>query len=197
MSAWLGTILGLVCAQAPEHTWAPGGWLLPCCQRCTGLYVGAAVALVLHLALRLRSRGWFLPVHGLFLLAMIPLGLHWLPQNDIVRGVSGFLFGAGLVSFLWLHPGPRVVAVEPLTAAGASLYAAIAGVGTVLVPVLGRYGGVVAARGLAWLALAGLTGLALLALANVALAVRWQTRQIVTICHAGSASGSSPRGRRV
>ena len=196
MSDWLRTLFGLVCAQAPAHTWAPGDWLLPCCERCTGLYAGAAVALALHVALRLRSRGWFLPVHGLFLLAMIPLGFHWVPQNDVVRGVSGFLYGAGVVSFLWLHPGPRVVRVEPLTAVRASLYAAVVGIGAGLVPVVGRSGGLAAAHGLAWLAFAGLAGLALLALANVALAARWQIGRLAETRPGEWVDRPAPRGRR-
>jgi uncharacterized membrane protein len=177
MTGWLLAIFGLVCAQDPAHSWAPGGVLLPCCQRCTGVYVGAFVALALHVGLRIKSRGWFLPVHGLFLLAMIPLGFHWIPQNDIVRSVSGSLYGAGLVAFLWLHTGGLVTRPAPLSAGRAALYAVVVGAGAAAVPALGRFGGVAGAWLLAWLALAGLLGLTLLALANVGLAVRWLVGQ--------------------
>jgi uncharacterized membrane protein len=96
----MNALFALVCGQAPAHTWAPGGMLLPVCERCTGLYVGAAVALALHLALRIGPSARFLQVHGGFLLLMIPLGYHWLPQDPLARTASGVLFGAGLVSFL-------------------------------------------------------------------------------------------------
>ena len=91
-----------VCGQDPGHTWAPGGILLPCCQRCTGLYVGAAVAMLLHLWLRPKLTGRFLEIHGAFLLAMVPLGFHWVAQGPVLRTISGVLFGFAVVTFLWL-----------------------------------------------------------------------------------------------
>jgi uncharacterized membrane protein len=91
-----------VCGQDPGHTWAPGGILLPCCQRCTGLYPGAGVAALLHLWLRPRLSGRFLEIHGAFLLVMIPLGFHWITQGPVLRTISGVLFGFGVVTFLWL-----------------------------------------------------------------------------------------------
>jgi uncharacterized membrane protein len=91
-----------VCGQDPGHTWAPGGILLPCCQRCTGLYVGAGVAALLHLLLRPRLSGRFLEIHGAFLLAMVPFGFHWVGQGPVLRTLTGVLFGSGVVTFLWL-----------------------------------------------------------------------------------------------
>ena len=44
MLEFLGQCFAFLCGQNPEHTWAPGGLLLPCCQRCLGLYVGAGIA---------------------------------------------------------------------------------------------------------------------------------------------------------
>jgi uncharacterized membrane protein len=94
-----------VCGQNPGHTWAPGGILLPCCQRCTGLYVGAGVAALLHLWLRPKLSGRFLEIHGAFLLAMAPFGLHWVSQGPFLRTATGALFGVGVVTFLWLPLG--------------------------------------------------------------------------------------------
>lgn len=91
-----------VCGQDPGHTWAPGGILLPCCQRCTGLYVGASVAMLLHLWLRPKLTGRFLEIHGGFLLAMVPFGFHWVAQGPVLRALSGVLFGFAVVTFLWL-----------------------------------------------------------------------------------------------
>ena len=98
----LSHVLAAVCGQNPGHTWAPGGMLLPCCQRCTGLYVGAGASGVLLLWLRPKLSGRFLEVHGAFLLAMAPFGFHWLAQGPMLRTVTGVLFGFAVVTFLWL-----------------------------------------------------------------------------------------------
>jgi len=102
MLEFLGHCFGFLCGQDPEHTWAPGGLLLPCCQRCLGLYVGAGVAAWLHWRLRPELSSRFLETHGIFLLLMAPCGLHWLPQNPLLRTISGVLFGFGMASFLWV-----------------------------------------------------------------------------------------------
>lgn len=98
----LNHLFAAVCGQNPDHTWAPGGVLLPCCQRCLGLYVGGAIAAWLHFGLRPVLSGRFLKIHGAFLLLMAPFGFHWLPQGPVLRTVSGVLFGFGLVAFLLL-----------------------------------------------------------------------------------------------
>jgi uncharacterized membrane protein len=97
----LSELFNLVCGRAAGHVWAIGGIELPFCQRCTGLYVGATVALVGFLILRPvtspKATGWY----GLCLLQMVPLGFHWVPQNDVVRAASGWVFAIGLVGLLW------------------------------------------------------------------------------------------------
>jgi uncharacterized membrane protein len=98
----LGHWFAAVCGQDPGHTWAPGGVLLPCCQRCAGLYVGAGVAALLHLGLKPRLNGRFLEIHGAFLLAMVPFGFHWIAQGGLLRSLTGVLFGFGVVTFLCL-----------------------------------------------------------------------------------------------
>ena len=95
-------LFAAVCGQNPGHTWAPGGMLLPCCQRCTGLYVGAGVAGLLHLWLRPRLSGRFLEIHGAFLIFMVPFGFHWVADGPVLRTVTGVLFGFGVVTCLWL-----------------------------------------------------------------------------------------------
>jgi len=101
------TLLNLfshVCGQQIDHTWLPGGIPLPVCQRCTGLYIGAALALGLLLGFRPRLTGWFLGVHGLFLVGMAPFGLHWIDHGPAVRAITGLGFGAAVVVFLALWP---------------------------------------------------------------------------------------------
>jgi len=168
---WLRLAFGVVCGQDPSHTGAPGGLLLPFCQRCAGLYAGAAVGLALHLALRLKPGARFLQVHGGFLLLMVPLGYHWLPQDATVRTASGVLFGAGVVSFLWLFPGPFAGGVRPLDRRRAILYAAGIGAALAGIPVAEAWGGLFAWYVLVVLAALGAVSLLSLALANVGLAL--------------------------
>lgn len=87
-----------VCGQ--NNCWYLAGHLLPMCQRCTGLYVGSAWALVCWFVLRPRPTPCVLWVHALFLLAMIPFGYHVVPQNGDIRTSTGWLFAFGLVYFM-------------------------------------------------------------------------------------------------
>ena len=89
--------------------------LLPCCQRCTGLYVGAGVAALLHLWLRPRLSGRFLEIHGAFLLVMVPFGFHWVAQGPVLRTLTGVLFGFAVVTFLWLPLSRRASAASRRT----------------------------------------------------------------------------------
>jgi uncharacterized membrane protein len=146
---------------------------LPFCQRCTGFYAGAAVALVLHFALRIRPGNRFLAVHGGFLLLMIPLGYHWVPQDALIRALSGVLFGAGVVSFLWLFPGPHAGADREAGTAESMIYA-IGIIGAlVLIPLAASWGGRSAWYALVCLATLGLAGLAGLVAANASLGLLW------------------------
>src|ERR1035441_7920476 len=102
MLDFLHQLFSWVCGQNLAHTWSPGGELLPCCQRCPGVYVGAFVAALLHLARPPQPTSFWRWLNGAFLLFMVPSGYHWIPQNPELRAVSGILFGFGLVAFLWL-----------------------------------------------------------------------------------------------
>jgi uncharacterized membrane protein len=170
---WLDAAFGLLCGREPSHMWSPGGVPLPFCQRCTGFYAGAAVALVLHLALRIRPGNRFLVVHGGFLLLMIPLGYHWVPQNALVRALSGVLFGAGVVSFLWLFPGPRAGADREPGPTESMIYATGIIGALALVPASAAWGGRGAWYALAGLAMLGLAGLAALVAANTGVGLLW------------------------
>ncbi len=173
MSEWLTDLFGLVCGQLPAHTSAPGGMLLPFCQRCTGFYVGAAVASALHLSLRIRASERFLQLHGAFLLLMVPLGYHWVPQAAVARMLSGVLFGAGLVCYLWLTAGPRMTALRDLDLRGSLTYTTGIAATLLFVPAASLFGNVTAWYALVALASLGLASLALLVAANLALAIAW------------------------
>ena len=110
MLDWLYHFFSAVCGQNPEHTWVPGGIRLPCCERCMGLYAGACAAAVLHVSLRPKLTGRLLEVHGAFLLLMAPFGFHWLPQDPLLRTLTGMLFGFGVVTYAWLPLSDSAVA---------------------------------------------------------------------------------------
>lgn len=56
----LHTVFRHVCGQPPDRTWHLDSLLLPVCQRCTGLYIGAALAVVFLLSLLLLNVGFLL-----------------------------------------------------------------------------------------------------------------------------------------
>lgn len=171
----LTQLFAALCGQNTDHTWAPGGLLLPVCQRCTGLYAGAAVAALLHIWARPRLTPRRLELHGVFLLLMVPFGFHWLPQGPLLRGMTGVLFGFGVATFLWL-PLRRSVIAETTCFESRSfltsrwlLYVAALLVTLCSVPWLGASGGKIAAFLLVALTCAGAMTLAALVVAALAL----------------------------
>ena len=160
-------VFALVCGRA--HCWALGGEALPFCQRCTGLYVGAAVAVVLYAVFRPRHSSLSLWIHGLLLLLMVPFGYHLVPQNGVLRTLTGQLFAVGLVSYLSLLPTSRL-AFWREGGKGAWRAYAVWVLGSVVilqgvVQVGGRLAGAVAA----WLGFVGLIVLVMLVLTNLIL----------------------------
>ena len=149
-------LFSFFCGQNPGHTWAPAGLLLPCCERCAGLYVGAAVASVLHLWLRPRPSNRFLQVHGAFLLLMVPFGFHWLPQGPVLRTVTGALFGFGVVTFLALPLKKDDATCVQNAGLG---YAFGLSLTVILLPVAASSAGLWAAWTICVLAAAGLSGI--------------------------------------
>jgi len=147
----------------------PGAVPLPICQRCTGLYAGAAIALILQIWVKPRPTARYLGLHGLFLPLVAPFGLHWVPDGPVPRTLTGALFGFAVVAFLWLpirealKPNCRLFAFrDPHRAYGAGLLATLA-----LVPLLAECGGKVGAVLLCVFACGGAVGLSLLVLANL------------------------------
>jgi uncharacterized membrane protein len=192
----LHQLFGAVCGQDPDHTWAPGGLLLPCCQRCLGLYAGAGIAALLHLRFRPQLTGRFLEAHGGFLLLMAPFGFHWVPQGPVLRTISGLLFGFGTFAFLWLplsgrfaDPGAFGTGLGRIGLIGLigrrrfakgetfgmrprlMAYNIGLAVAAVLVPLLAAFGGRGIAYALSGLAFFGLAALAAVICGNFALAL--------------------------
>lgn len=104
-----------ICHQIHTHSFVIGGHQLPLCARCTGIYLGAIVGLVLLARLRSRSvrlpSGAMLPVLGLFFVAMVADGLNSTAQaigpaglwdtNNITRIVTGALSGLSVSFFFF------------------------------------------------------------------------------------------------
>ena len=176
-----------VCGQDPGHTWTPGGMLLPCCQRCTGLYIGAVVAVLLHLWLRPRLSGRFLEIHGAFLLAMVPLGFHWVAQGPILRTLSGVLFGFAVVTFLWLPLSQRVrrrtAWPHALPLRAEWLYFLVLVTTLMLLPTTAILGGTFAAYGLSSLAFSGALALVALVIGDISLALAGAVRLVRSLAH--------------
>jgi len=172
-------VFGWVCGQNPAHTWSPGGELLPVCQRCTGVYAGAFVAVLLHLAWRPAPTPRWLWLNGAFLLFMLPFGLYWIPQNADLRCASGTLFGFGLVAFLWLTlPRKNEMASARNSRPQLAAFAASLIVALVLIPLLAENGNAIAAAILIFACVAGAVGLAVLLYANLFFFLRWLAGKI-------------------
>ena len=165
MDGLLASLFSLVCGRNLAHTWAPAGELLPFCERCTGLYAGAAAAFALLLLCRPRPTARFLWLHGLFLLQMAPQGFHLVYQDPLLRTVSGTLFAFGLAAYLM--PAPRGDAPGSVRAYAVGVLAALAGI-----VVLAEYGGAFGAAALRVLAVAGFAVYAVLIVRFVAVCAR-------------------------
>jgi len=119
MLASLHLLFSVLCGQYADHTFVPGGLWLPCCQRCTGLYGGAAMAALLHLWLRPRLTARWLALHGLCIALMVPCGAHWIPQGPVLRAASGAVFAFGVFTFLWAPVRARMTGRSPNGSRGA------------------------------------------------------------------------------
>ncbi len=100
MHDWLSSAFALVCGQNPDHTWMFAGAPLPFCERCTGLYVGACVAMIALRRFRPERTAAFLWTHVALLVLMGPFGFHLVPQEAVLRTVSGVWFGFGVIALL-------------------------------------------------------------------------------------------------
>lgn len=201
METTLHEVFSWVCGQATAHTWAVGGTELPCCQRCTGLYLGALAALLSLVAPRPVATGRFLWIHGGFLLVMVPFGFHWLPQGALIRGVTGVLFGFAVVTFLGVSARWSRAVRDPVADPGRSsepkpdgeattappprrgrrvlahLHWTALGVALVLVGALER--GVMSGplQVVSWLVVFGAAGMTILVLTNLGMAGGWAWRR--------------------
>jgi uncharacterized membrane protein len=165
----LDLVFAHLCGRTVGHVWMTGGIELPCCQRCTGLYIGAFCAIALHLSFRLPPLSKYLWIPGLLLLQMVPFGFHLVSQGPLLRTLSGQLFAFGVVSFLWLMPGTCLWRKRKPCKSKTWAYVLIVGATLLILPAVALRGGALSGILLSWLCFAGLLSLGLLVLANVVL----------------------------
>jgi uncharacterized membrane protein len=158
-------VFSQLCHQQPERAWLTAGETLPLCARCTGVYVGTALAL-LTLPLVPRQRPRLLgPLAALAVAQMVVLGGHLVPlvQPPWLRTLSGQIFATALVVLLALPlRGRRQAARADWTRLALASLAAMAALATAL-----AFGSHAVALAIETLALVGVVALA--ALATVAL----------------------------
>lgn len=164
---WIREIFAQVCCRC--HCWFPGGEALPFCQRCTGLYVGAAAAVLLYFLFRPRPTPLFLLIHGLLLLVMVPFGYHLVPHGGDVRMLTGQLFAVGLVGYLSLLPLGRRHLQQPSGRRASWGYALGVAASTAILFWAVHRGGPIVGIVLAWVGLAGFVALTALVIANLVL----------------------------
>jgi len=93
------------CHQNPERSFSFAGQVLPFCQRCTGLYVGAVAAALFLTSFGRRQRRpapWPITLANiLFLFAMGVFGFGLIETSPAGRFIVGALFGSALVMLSW------------------------------------------------------------------------------------------------
>jgi uncharacterized membrane protein len=149
-----------------DHLWPLDGAALPFCQRCTGLYVGGALAFLLYGLFRPRPTWRVLALHGLLLVQMAPFGYHWVAQNGAIRTLTGQLFAFGLVYYLMLNPAAQLGIWKHDRRERVLLYALGGLVSIAVLQFAVHRGGIATGTALAWTGFAGLLIYAALILAN-------------------------------
>jgi uncharacterized membrane protein len=161
-------VFGFLCGRNPDHSFMVGGYQFPLCQRCAGIYAGAALSLVLDLGFRPRRGRLFLTVQSLFIFQIAPLGLGLIAGGPFLRTLSGCLFGLGLGGLLRAAAVPAPPAEPARGSWRTALYFSCAVAGAPLVGELAAAG----RAGVRLLATWDLLGLASLLTLAVIAAVR-------------------------
>jgi uncharacterized membrane protein len=162
--AELRHIFSYVCGS--PNIWSLGGELLPFCQRCTGLYVGGALAAVLYALFHPRPTRRALAFHGILLLQMAPFGYHWVAHNGTFRTLTGQLFAFALVYFLALNPAAQFGLWNKNHSGHLPSYTLGGLIGIAALQLAVHRGGAATGAALAWLGFAGLLVYAALVLVN-------------------------------
>jgi uncharacterized membrane protein len=105
LAALMYSIGAFICHQIPERSFHLGGFQLPVCGRCLGIYAGAALAAGAGVAAQLRvaiAPLTSLDAQAVFVLSAMPtivtFGLEWSgawPGTNVVRAAAGAALGIG------------------------------------------------------------------------------------------------------
>ena len=99
-----------VCHQIPERTIFFGNIAMPLCSRCTGIYIGFTISILLMLILFRKRESGFPPTYiiilsFIFIIHTVSDGLlSYLSiynTNNIIRITTGYLFGMGIALMLY------------------------------------------------------------------------------------------------
>ena len=104
---FLAKYLEWICGQATDRSWVFGSQTFPLCQRCTGIYVGAAIATILYYCMRPRAQRGGLWILMVLLFQIVPAGLHWWFDTPVLRMLSGAWFGIGVIGLLYRQAMPN------------------------------------------------------------------------------------------
>jgi len=164
--AFADWVFSHVCHQEIARCWAPGGVPLALCERCVGVYVGAALLLFAVPLMRFGPTKTLLILHAFFVLQMTVFGYHLLPHPPTARTLSGQLFMTGVFFFLWNHLRHNWAFFQGNRSPRPYLLAVLAA--TLVLQLLVRAPFPVVAPFIEFLALLGLLTIALAATATVA-----------------------------
>ncbi|MHC4546207.1 MAG: DUF2085 domain-containing protein [Planctomycetota bacterium] len=101
---FLTFVFSYLCSQDPSRSFEIGGWVLPFCQRCTGLYVGLGISFIYlflsgHYKKGLPPRS-IVYVNVASLLMMPVFGFHFLDPGPAWRFWGGLIYGNAVASLL-------------------------------------------------------------------------------------------------
>jgi uncharacterized membrane protein len=95
-------VFGHLCHQEPSRAWQFGGEAAVLCARCTGVYASAALATLALPFARFEPSRRILWLFGAAMIQMGILGFNPFFEPTWLRTLSGSVFSAGAVYFLWL-----------------------------------------------------------------------------------------------
>lgn len=89
-----------VCHQIPTRSFYLWGYPLAVCARCSGIYSGMLLGLVVYPVVRALARV-DLPPRRYLIAALVPMGIDFLLDNNhLSRFITGAVAGAGLAFYL-------------------------------------------------------------------------------------------------
>jgi uncharacterized membrane protein len=121
-------IFHYLCHQDAARSFVISGHTLPFCHRCTGLYIGLALAAITILATQTHRKGWppiTIVYTSILSLALMPIfGYHLLDPGSAVRLFSGLIYGMAIANLL--VPATAVICIPSATRVPHTTYSRLA-----------------------------------------------------------------------